>query len=281
MITLVTDSTCDIPAEYRETNDLYVIPALVNIGQQTLRDGVDISRDAFYDLLPTLPHNPTTSAPGPAAFVETYERALQTADQVVGVFMASKLSGLYNAARLAAREVAPERIHLIDSGQLSMGVGWPVMAGLEAARAGEPVEAVIHSIRDTLSRVRVYALLDTVEYLARSGRVSMMRLGLSNLLSIKPIVELHDGTVTSLARVRTWSRAVDTLVSYVTRLAPLERLAIMHSSCIDCATDLFDRIRGVVPPFHKVVTTNATTVIGAHIGPGAVGIAAVLNTARK
>lgn len=281
MIALVTDSTCDIPAEYRETDDLHIIPALVNIGQKTLRDGIDISRDTFYDLLPTLPDNPTTSAPGPAAFVEAYERALKTADHVVGVFMASQLSGLYNAARLAAREVAPERIHLIDSGQVSMGLGWPVLAGLEAARAGEPVEAVIHSIRDTLSRVRVYALLDTVEYLARSGRVSTVRLGLSNLLSIKPIVEVRSGTVTSLARVRTWNRAINILVERVTGLAPLERLAIMHSSCVDCAASLFEHIRGIVPPLHKVVTTNATTVIGAHVGPGAVGIAAVMNTTRK
>jgi len=277
MIAIVTDSTCDIPADHPGRADIHVVPALVTIGQQTLRDELDISRDTFYNMLPTLPAIPTTSSPGPAAFLNTYERALRTADELVVVIMASQLSGLYNAARLAAEELAPERIHLVDSGQLSMGLGWAVLAGLEAARAGEPVEGVIHSIRDTLSRVRVVAVLNSIEFLARSGRVSLLALGISNLLSIKPIVELRNGQVKSIARVRTWSRALGTLADIVREFGPLERLAIMHSNRLDGVAGLQERLGDLTLPAEHIVTTAATTVIGVHVGPGAVGVAAVLS----
>ncbi len=278
MIAIVTDSSCDIPQEHRQGPDLTVVPALLTVGEQTLRDGVDITREAFYNLLPGLPTIPTTSAPSPAAFVEAYESALKHADHVVAVITASKLSGLFNAARLAAEEVSPARVHLIDSGQTSMGLGWGALAGLEAARRGEPVQGVIHSVRDTLGRVRVYALLNTVEYLARSGRVSLVQMGLSNLLGIKPIIELRHGIVSSLARVRTWSRAIEVLARHTRALAPLERLAVMHSNCTECAADLLGRIEAILPP-GGAVTTSATTVIGTHVGPGAVGIAAVTGRA--
>lgn len=280
MIAIVTDSSCDIPQEHRQGPDLTIVPALLTVGDETLRDGVDITREAFYNLLPGLAAIPTTSAPSPAAFVEAYEGALRRADHVVAVITASELSGLFNAARLAAEEVSPARIHLIDSGQTSMGLGWGALAGLEAARRGEPLQGVIHSVRDTLRRVRVYALLNTVEYLARSGRVSLVQMGLSNLLSIKPIIELRHGVVTSLARVRTWSRAVDALARYTRALVPLERLAIMHSNCMECASDLVGRIEAILPP-GEVITTSATTVIGTHVGPGAVGIAAVIGRADR
>jgi DegV family protein with EDD domain len=251
-----------------------VVPALVHIGQKTLRDGVDMTREAFYDLMPSLPESPTTSAPSPAAFIEAYEKALQRANQIVSIHAAGKLSGIYNAARLAARQIAPDRIHLLDSGSLSMGLGWSVLAAAEAARS-ETLEAVLNSARSAVERLKLYALLNTVEYLARSGRVNMVQAGLSNLLSIKPIVEIKDGVVSTAARVRTWSRAMNTLADKVREMAPLERLAVMHSNCIDCAHDLIDRVKDVIPNSEDVLVTSTTTAIGTHTGPHAVGFAAI------
>lgn len=274
MIAIVTDSTADVPASFIDRGKIEVVPALIHLGQKTLRDGIDMTREAFYDLLPTLPESPTTSAPSPSAFVDAYENALGRASQVVSIHAAGKLSGIYNAARLAANEIAPGRIHLFDSGSISMGLGWPVIAAAEAARS-ETVEAVLHCARSAVERLRMYALLNTVEYLARSGRINMIQAGLTNLLNIKPIVEVKDGIVSTVSRVRTWSRAMNDLAARAREMAPLERLAVMHSNCIDCAHDLLDRIKDVVPDRGNVIITSTTTAIGTHVGPHAVGVAAV------
>jgi DegV family protein with EDD domain len=281
MIAIVTDSIADIPPEVAGEKGLYVVPALIHIGQQALRDGIDLSREAFYELLPGLPDVPTTSAPSPAAFIEAYERALRHASHVVAVHTASQLSGIFNAARLAAEQVAPDRIHLVDSGQVSMGLGWSALAGWEAARRDETVEGVLRSVRNALGRLKVYALLDTLEYLAKSGRVNLLELGLTRLLSIKPMVELHDGVVSSLLRVRTWSRAMEALTRRAEELAPLDRLAVMHANCVERAHELVERLEGILPPAAEVIVTNVTTVIGVHVGPGAVGVAAVSRRSSK
>ncbi|HEC22067.1 MAG TPA: DegV family protein [Chloroflexi bacterium] len=276
MIGIVTDSTCDLPREIAEEAGIAVIPAHINIGRQSLRDGIDISREEFYERLPTMPEPPTTSAPGPGAFVEVYERLLGRASHIISIHVASQLSSIYNAACLAAREIAPERIHVVDSGQTTMGLGWAVLAAVEALRESASLEGVLHSVQDTLRRVRVYAVLNTVEYLARSGRVSMVQLGLSNLLNIKPLIELREGVVSSLSRIRTWSRAVNALAGQVRSIAPIERLAVMHTNYLEGAEKFVTRIKDILPHPHESLLVNATTVIGAHVGPHGLGVAAVI-----
>jgi DegV family protein with EDD domain len=280
MISIVTDSTCDIPPDTLNRDNLYVVPALITIGEQTVQDGIELSRQRFYEMLPRLPKLPTTSAPGPAAFFDVYENALQKSDHVVSIHAASQLSGIYNSARLAAQEIAPERIHLVDSGQLSMGLGWAVLEALDAVKLKEPLEGVLASIRSVLDRVTVFALLNTVEFLGKSGRLNMIQAGLTNLLNIKPIVELREGIVTSVARIRTWSRAVMTLSEKVIQLAPIEKLAVMHSNRIEGTQDLLERVKSVLPNQNPVFVTDVTTVIGTHVGPGAIGIAAISKHTR-
>ncbi len=281
MIAIVTDSTCDIPDDLVSRFGIQVIPTLINIGQQTLRDGVDLARERFYEWLPTMPANPTTSAPAPGAFIEPYEASLQHAEHVISIHVASKLSGVYNAARLSAEQVAPHRIHVVDSGQTSMGLGWTVLAAAEAVRNGASLEGVLHSIADTTPRVRVYALLNTLEFLARSGRVNMVQAGLSGLLHIKPLVELRDGVVSTLTRIRTWSRAVAALVERSQALAPFDRLAVMHTQYGEAAQALLSDICAGVQCPPDTLIVPATTVIGAHVGPYALGIAAVLRSSKN
>lgn len=276
MIAIVTDSTCDLPEKLALEAGIHVVPAYINIGRQTLRDGIDITREAFYKWLPQMPGVPTTSAPSPGTFAELYETLLEKANQVVSIHVASKLSGICNAARLAAQQVSNARIHVLDSGQVSMGLGWAALAAATTASQSATLEGVLHSAQDTLQRVRVYALLNTLEFLSRSGRVSMVQLGLSSLLSIKPMIELRDGIVSSLGRVRTWSRAVKALADQSLRLAPLERLAVMHTNRAECAQEFMERLKGSLPRLQDALIVNATTVIGAHVGPDALGIAAVL-----
>ncbi len=281
MIALVTDSTCDIPQELIEQERIHVIPALINIGQKTLRDGIDLTRDAFYEMLPSLPKLPTTSAPSPNDFIHVYEQALHRASQVVSIHVASRLSGIYNAARLAAQEVAPDRIHLVDTGLVSMGLGWAALSAAEAIRKSESLEGVLHSVEDTIRRVKLYAILNTLDYLSKSGRINMVQAGLASLLNVKPMVELRDGVVSTVARVRTWSKAVGELAERVRQLGALERLAVMHSNCFDCASDFIGRVKEIVPLKAGALITNVTTVIGTHVGPHALGVAAVVGNPGK
>ncbi len=281
MIAVVTDSTCDIPQDVIEQSGIHVIPALITIGQQTLPDGVGITREEFYERLPRMRPLPKTSAPSPAAFMEVYDRVLQKAGAIVSIHAASKLSGIYNAARLAARQIAPQRIHLVDSGQVSMGLGWAVLAAVEAIRRSANIEAVLDSVQDTLARIKLFAVLNTLEYLARSGRINLVQAGLGTLLNIKPMVELREGVVSTVTRVRTWSRAVHALTNRLRQSAPFERLAVMHTNCAECAHDLLERVRDVIPQRGEVVVTHATTVIGTHVGPGALGFAAVTTQAAR
>jgi DegV family protein with EDD domain len=276
MIAVVTDSAGDLPEDIARESGVEIVPAYINIGQESLRDCIDLSRREFYERLPRLSHPPTTSAPAPGAFKETYEALLERASHIVSIHTASTLSSIFNTARLAAELVDPARVHVIDTGQVSMGVGWVVKVASEAARQSATLEGVLHSVRDTLKRVRVYAVLDTLEYLARSGRVNMVQLGLSNLLNIKPLVELHEGTVRTLSRIRTWSRTINALAEQVETLKPVERLAVMHSNCADFAQEFMERVKEIMHP-EETLIVDVTTVIGSHVGPGAIGIAAVLD----
>lgn len=277
MIAIVTDSTCDLPQELADENNVCIVPACVSIGESSLRDGIDITREEFYQLLPTLSKTPSTSAPSPAMFAEVYESLLVKANQIVSIHAAARLSGIYNAACLAAQQVAPHRIFTFESGQISMGLGWSVLAAARAVKAGETLEAVLHSTQDTLRRVRFYALINTSEYLARGGRINIVQLGLTTLLDIKPLVEVRTGVVSSLARIRTWSRGVNRMVEQVTSLGKLNQLAVVHTNFADGAQSLLVQVQEAVPQICETLIVNATTVIGVHAGPHALGIAAVLN----
>ncbi len=269
-IVLVTDSNCDLPAELIDRYGIRVVSSLLNIGGQSYRDGVDISRAEFYARLPTLNPSPTTAAPASGVFDELY-RACGDAD-IISIHIASKLSGFFNAARLGA-EASGARVTLIDSEQLSMGFGWQVLAAAEAISAQKSVAEVIDSITHTRQRVKVYAALNTLEYLRRSGRANALVARLGDFLHIKPLVELVGGEVKLMGRQRTFSKALDKLIETVQALGPLERLAILHAHNPEEAHTLVERL--APQSTQAPLVTEIAAVIGTHVGPGAVGVAAV------
>lgn len=275
MIGIVTDSTCDLPPEVAQEAGIHVVPAYLNLGQDSLRDGIDIQRDSFYAALPAMKELPQTASPAPGIFADLYENLLSRADHVISLHVASQLSSICSSAATAAAQVDSHRITTIDSGQVSMGLGWAALAGARAAASGASREGVIHSIRDTLGRSRVYAVLDTLKYLARSGRVDLVRMGLSSLLSIKPMIEIRSGLVIPVGRIRTWSKATAALADSVCALEPLSCLAVMHTNIEHIAVDFQQHLRYRLSGSMETLIASATTVIGAHTGPGALGVAVV------
>lgn len=272
-IGFVTDSTADVPSGIAQQYGIEVIPALVNIGGKSYADGVDLSREEFYTRLPGLKPLPTTSAPSVGSFRMCYEKMFKSGiDHILSIHLPNALSGTYNAARLAAQDFG-KQVDVLDSGQLSLGVGFQVILAAEAAAGGATLEQVIKRANGVCERVRVAALLDTIEYVRRSGRVSWATAMIGSLLHIQPLVELRYGIVHRLGQARTRLQGVERLMETLQSWGPLERLAVLHTNAEAAARQLLEEVKSMVtvPP----LLVNVTTAIGTHVGPNGLGFAAV------
>jgi DegV family protein with EDD domain len=274
-ISLVTDSTADLPAALTDHYHIHVVPNLVIIDGQTLADGEDISRDEFYQRLPAMKTPPTTGTASSGAYQALYQNLLdQGADQVVSIHVASQLSGIYNAAHVAAQEF-PERVFVLDSQCLSMGLGFQVLAAAEAIVSKASVGEILSLLAEMRTRIRLVAMLDTLEYVRRSGRVSWTRARIGGLLQVKPFVEVREGgKVISLGETRTRSKGIARLKDLLLMLGDLERLAILHTSAEADAHQFLAELKIHLPTNPLII--NVTTVIGTHVGPNGLGFAAVV-----
>ena len=208
----VTDSTSDIPAPLAEQYGIEIVPVLVNIAGKSYADGLEISREEFYTRLPGLRSLPTTSSPSVGSFQERYEKLFKAgADSVISIHPPNALSGIYNAARLAAQEFG-QRVTVVDSGQLSLGLGYQVILAAEAAAQGARREAVLSVVESVHKRVRLTALLETIEYVRRSGRVSWAAAMLGGVFRLQPLIGLRYGIVHRLGLARTRLQGIERLV---------------------------------------------------------------------
>jgi DegV family protein with EDD domain len=272
-IGLVTDSTSDIPADLAEENAIEIVPAVLNLGKTSFLDGEGISREDFYEQLPGLKSSPTTASPSVGSFQERYEKLLTSgADRILSIHPPVNLSGIFNAARLAAESFG-NKVQILDSGQVSLGLGFQVLAAAEEIARNEVFEDILKLIESIQQRVRVVALLDTMEYLRRSGRVSWAKAMMGGLLNIRPLIELRFGVVARIGQVRTRAQGVQRLFENIQNWQPLERLAILHTNAETAARQLLEdlHLNLTKPP----LVVNVTTVIGTHVGPNGLGIAAV------
>jgi len=272
-IGLVSDSTADIPAKVQEQYGIEVVPAIININGSSYEDGVGITREEFYTRLPAMLPPPTTASPSVGSFASRYEKLLQAgAAFVVSIHPALTLSGIFNTARLAAQNFG-ERVRVIDSGQLSLGTGFQVLAAAEAVEKGAVLEEVLASVEFVRQRVRVMALLDSIEYVRRSGRVSRAKALIGTLLHIQPLFEVRNGVVHRLGQARTRRQGIARLKEHLNNYAPLGRLAILHTNAENTARLFLEEVKSLVPANPFLI--NVTTTIGTHVGPNGLGYAVV------
>jgi len=272
-IALVTDSTADIPAHIQERHKIEIIPALVNIHGKSYADGIEITREEFYTRLPKLVPPPTTSAPSVGSFQERYEKLFKTgASKIISVHPPNSLSGIFNAARLAAADFG-NRVRVIDSGQLTLGIGFQVLAAAEAIARGAVLDEVLQIVDSVGQRVRVIALLESLEYIRRSGRVSWAKAMFGNLLRIQPLIEIRHGIVNRLGQARTRLQGIERLTDVMNSWGPLEQLAVLHTNAESAARELVEAVKTKVTSQPLVI--NVTTAIGTHVGPNGLGFAAV------
>lgn len=272
-IGIVTDSTSDIPYSLANQYQINIIPNLLVIDGKEIEDGEYFSRQEFYEKLPTLRTLPTTATASIGAYETIYSALLSKGcTEILSIHPSKLLSGIFNAASAAAKSIGGA-IHVIDSQQVSLGLGFQVLAAAEAVLAGLTIEKVLEHIEDIRKRVHVVAMLDTLEYIHRSGRVSWARASLGSLLRIKPFVEVRNGVVKRLVEVRTRAKGIAHLVEILHSLAPLERLAVLHTNAERDARQLLDMLN--VQLSYPALLVNITTVIGTHVGPNGLGFAAV------
>ncbi len=271
---VVTDSTSDIPSYLLEKLGIFQVPAALHMKDRTYRDGEEISREEFYQRLPSLTPLPTTAAPASGEFQELYQRIFQEGyGNILSIHAASNLSGIFNAARLAAEEVNP-RVTVVDSRQLSLGLGFQVIAAARDAAASLPVEQILERLSNLRDRIHLFALLDSFTYIHRSGRVSWAKARLGSLLNIKPLVELRDGKVFQRGLARARNRGIRLLEESLQTLRPLEDFAVLHTNAEKDGCIFRETHQQLIPRAPLLV--NVTTVIGTHVGPNGLGFAAVV-----
>src|SRR3979409_1049208 len=228
-IGIVTDSTADLQPALPERYGLGMVPLIVNWDAQTFRDKLDLSTADFYRRLRTSKTLPKTGAPSLVAFETAFRDQLKQHRAVVSENLASKLSGTYEVARKAAQSVDPQKISVVDSGSVSVCLGWLAeMAATLSQHDATPAEIVEH-LEEARSRMRIFALVETLAFLQRGGRIGRAAALAGTFLSVKPILSVNNGEVAPVERVRTMNGALRRLVELVVGLGPLERLGVVDA----------------------------------------------------
>ena len=267
-VKIVTDSVADIPEKVVAELGITVIPVLLRFGEETLRDGIDITTDHFYERLASSKVMPTTSVPSLDMFARTYARLAGETDEILAVMLSSKLSGLYNAALQSTKLMEGKcRIEVIDSERAVMAQGFGVIRAARAAKAGAKMDEIIENLRGDLARSEIRAAFDTLEYLQRGGRIGKAQALMGSVLKVNPIITLKDGLVEPAGRTRSRAKAIDALYDFAAGYKKLEEVAVEDAACPTDADALTERL-GRIFPKERIYRSRTTPVIGTHTGPG-------------
>ena len=273
-VRIVTDSAADIPAEIAEELGITVVPLLVQMHNRTYRDGVDISGEEFYRELESARSVTTTSLPTLASFEEAYRKLTAEGHEIVSLHMSSRLSGTYNAALMAstADGVPDDAVSAVDTRTISMAQGWVAIRAAEAARDGKSRQEIEELAEALSGKAHIFGLLDTLEYVVRSGRIGRLPGTVGTMLNIKPILTTRpNGEAVIIERIRTRGKAMERLVELTAALGPLDALAVMHAADEEGAAQLLEMLRPLNPP-EPVIVGHIGAVLGTHIGPRGVGV---------
>ena len=270
-ITIVTDSSCDIPVDMAEQLGITVVPLSIRFGDEEFVDREDLTPGEFWAKCASTAELPSTAAPSPGAFQAAFLAAKDAgADGVVCITISSDLSGTFGSARTAADATSEIEVAVIDSRAVTMALGLVVIAAAEAAAAGSSMAEIVALTESNMARVGVVGALDTLEHLKKGGRVGGAQALIGSVLAIKPLLELKDGLVSEAGRQRTRSKAIAHLVKHVKDDGPYERIAVAHGSAPDVG-DLLAKLEGVDCD-SEIIVTEIGSVVGTHGGPGIIGI---------
>jgi DegV family protein with EDD domain len=271
-VKIITDSTSDLPADLVESLDIAVVPLNIHFGTETFKDGIDLLPDDFYGRLIDGPVLPKTSQPSVGHFAEVYDRLGRDADGIVSVHVSSMLSGTFNSAVQGASQASVScPIEVVDTLRVSMSAGIVAMMAARAAQSGAGMEEVVGVARDAVERCRCIAMLDTLEYLEKGGRIGKAKALVGSLLKIRPMIRI-EGEVHELGKERSRKRGIARLEQIARETGPLEELSVIYSTDPDDACALADNLGDLLPEGKEPIIARFGPVIGTYAGPGALGI---------
>ena len=280
-IRIVTDSTCDIPADLIKQYQIEVVPAYVNIGDKSFLDGVDLSRPDFYNNLTRYKQYPTTAAPAAGMFAAVYEKLTAAgASATLSLHISETLSSIINSARAGTELAETVPVTVYDSRQLSMGLGFQVLAAAQMAEQGATIDEILISLAQLRGRTHIFCLLDSLDAVRRGGRINWIVMSVGNILKIKPIVHVYEGEVLLVDRVRTRKKAMPKLIQHIEEQGAIAQLALLNTNSPDLE-QLADLLKAITPAGVKPVYGVACPAIGVHVGAGAIALGCVTAVPEK
>jgi DegV family protein with EDD domain len=271
-VRIVTNSSSDIPRELAAELGITVVPEYVVFGNKAYKDRIDISEDEFYDKLVKGKIQPTTSNPNPGDFVAAYNEVGKTADGIVSIHISTKLSGTVNSAMQARKETTAKcPIEIIDSKLVAIPLGMVVAEAARMAKQGKGVQEIADATRANIERLHLLAAFDTLEYLARGGRIGKAKAMVGALLNVKPMLTIKDGELVPAAQARSMAKAKEKLVEFASSFKDTEELWVIYSTDRKEAQALAKQINGF--PQERIGFSRLGTTVGTHAGPGLLGIA--------
>jgi DegV family protein with EDD domain len=270
-VAIVTDSTADLPPALAAARGVTVVPLTLHLDGQSLLDGVDITPAEFYRRLPAATTHPTTSQPSPGRFAETYTALLQNHESILSIHISEKLSGTFDSARQAAEMIDPKRIRVVDSGVASMSLGLIALVASTLSARSADAEAIEAKVIAMKPHLQTYFSVATLEFLRRGGRIGRANALLGSVLQVKPVLCIRDGLVTPLERVRTFERALNRVIELTRELDRGKGVCIIVGHA-DAEADAERIARELKPIADTLMIQPLGPVVGAHAGPGVVGV---------
>jgi DegV family protein with EDD domain len=264
---VVTDSTADLPDEWRERYAIEVVPLKVLFGSETFRDRVDMTNAEFFARLTASNKLPTTSAPSPGEFAEVYGRLARDYEACISIHIGRQLSATAEAARIGAQSVEGFPVEVIDSETVTMPMAFLCKVAAESAS----LEQAAAAVRERVPKARVLALLDTLRYLEMGGRLSKAQAMIGTMLDLKPLLLVKDREIKPVERVRTRARAIPRMVEFFRGDLPVEYVGVVHAQAPDEAGEIAAKLRAELPG-QEVTVGQIGSVLGTHTGPKALGV---------
>ncbi|MDO9129062.1 MAG: DegV family protein [Anaerolineales bacterium] len=276
MLRIVTDSTADMPASWEKEYDIQIIPINIQFGEKTYLQGVDLSNEDFYRMVEESGKIPKTSQPSPFQFTEFYKRVAKEGATILSIHVTSKLSGTFDSAVAAARELAGKyNVIPFDSASGSMAIGFMCREARLMERAGAAIQKIQERLEKIRSQVSIVLTLDTLDYARMSGRVGTLQAALASVLNVKPIVVLHDGILEMSEKVRTRSKALERVLELVSEKFGKQpvNVSVIHARDIKSGQALMELARKRFDCRDMVLADLAISLV-ANFGPGTVGLIA-------
>jgi len=271
-VRIVTDSTAELSPEIADRLGITVIPLNIHIGQDMLRDGIDISPLEFFKRLRTTDSLPFTTSPPLSVFEDTYRTLGKETDDIVSIHLSAKLSNTVELAKETASSfIGQRRIAVVDSLSTSLALKTLVTSAGEASKEGAALDEVVRLVRGMIPHVYLVFFVESLEYLERGGRVGKAEALLGTMLSIKPLLIIEDGEILPLEKVRTISNGIDKLFEFITEFPHIEKISILKGANAIDPTELLDKLR-VVHPVREIDVATYGPVLATHLGPGAIGV---------